>query len=80
MTGREGDQHWGRWRITSVDPSRSVQFTDACADPDGTPLEDSPLSEISIRLLEHERGTRMEMRVTYETWRGHAANRGPRHS
>ena len=67
MTGPEGDQHWGRWRITSVDPPRSVQFTDACADSDGTPLEDSPLSEISIRLLEHERGTRMEMRVTYET-------------
>jgi uncharacterized protein YndB with AHSA1/START domain len=67
MTGPGGDQHWGRWRITSVDPPGSVQFTDACADPDGTPLEDSPLSEISIRLLEHERGTRMEMRVTYET-------------
>ena len=67
MTGPEGDQHWGRWRITSVDPPRSLQFTDACVDPDGTPLEDSPRSEISIRLLVHERGTRMEMLVTYET-------------
>jgi uncharacterized protein YndB with AHSA1/START domain len=67
MTGAEGDQHWGRWRIMSVDPPRSLQFTDACAGPDGTPLDDSPLSEISIRLLEHQGGTRMEMRVTLET-------------
>ncbi|MBV9921458.1 MAG: SRPBCC domain-containing protein [Pseudonocardia sp.] len=70
MTDPDGDQHWGRWRITIVDPPRSLQFTDACADPDGTPLEDSPLSQISIRLLEDERGTRMEMRVTYETREG----------
>jgi uncharacterized protein YndB with AHSA1/START domain len=67
MTGPDGDQHWGRWRVTSVDPPTSLQFTDACADSDGTPLEDSPVSKISILLLERERGTRMEMRVTLET-------------
>ena len=67
MTGPNGDQHWGRWRIMSVDPPRSLEFTDACAGPDGTPLDDSPLSEISIRLLEHQGGARMEMRVTLET-------------
>ena len=67
MTGPDGDQHWGRWRITSVDPPTSLRFTDACGEPDGMPLDDSPLSEISIRLLEHQGGTRMEMRVTLET-------------
>ena len=67
MTGPEGDQHWGRWRVTSVDPPTSLQFTDACADPEGASLEDSPVSAISIRLVEHERGTRMEMRMTLET-------------
>jgi uncharacterized protein YndB with AHSA1/START domain len=67
MTGPEGDQHWGMWRVKSVDPPTSLQFTDAFADSDGTPLEDAPVSEISVRLLEHEGGTRMEIRVTFET-------------
>lgn len=67
MTGPEGDQHRGRWRVISVDPPTSLRFTDACAGPDGTRLADSPVSEISIRLLEHEGGARMEMRVTFQT-------------
>src|SRR5918911_4267563 len=67
MTGPEGDQHWGMWRVTSVDPPTSLQFTDAFADSDGAPLEGEPVSEISVRLLEHEGGTRMEMRMTFET-------------
>jgi uncharacterized protein YndB with AHSA1/START domain len=67
MTGPEGDQHRGMWRVTSVDPPTSLRFTDAIADSDGVPLEDSPLSEISVRLLEHEGGTRMEMRMAFET-------------
>jgi uncharacterized protein YndB with AHSA1/START domain len=67
MTGPEGDQYRGIWRVTSVDPRASLQFTEACEDSDGTPLEDSPVSEISVRLLEHERGTRMEIRMTLET-------------
>jgi uncharacterized protein YndB with AHSA1/START domain len=67
MTGPDGDQHRGRWRVTSVDPPTSLQFTDACADSDGAPLEGSPVSKISIRLLEHEGGTRMEMRAAFET-------------
>ena len=67
MTGPEGDQHWGMWRVTSVDAPTSLQFTDAFANSDGVPLEDSPVSEISVRLLEHEGGTRMEIRMTFET-------------
>jgi uncharacterized protein YndB with AHSA1/START domain len=67
MTGPEGDQHRGVWRVTSVDPPRSLQFTDAFADSDGAPLADSPVSEIRVRLLEHEAGTRMEMRMTFDT-------------
>jgi uncharacterized protein YndB with AHSA1/START domain len=67
MTGPDGDQHWGRWRVASVDPPASLQFTDACADSHGEPLEDSPVSRISVRLLEHEGGTRMELRMRFET-------------
>ena len=67
MTGPEADQHWGRWRVTSVDPPTSLQFSDACARTDGTPLDDSPVSKIWVRLLEHDGGTRMEMRLSLET-------------
>jgi uncharacterized protein YndB with AHSA1/START domain len=67
LTGPEGDQSWGTWRVTSVDLPTSLQFTDAFADSDGAPLEDAPVSEISVRLLEHEGGTSMEMRMTFET-------------
>ncbi|MCA1837291.1 MAG: SRPBCC domain-containing protein [Actinobacteria bacterium] len=67
MTGPEGELHRGMWRVTSVDPPTSLQFTDAFADSSGAPLEDSPVSEIGVRLLEHEGGTRMEMRMTFET-------------
>ena len=67
MIGPDGDQHWGTWRVISVDPPTSLQFTDAFADSDGAALEDAPVSEISIRLREHEGGTRMEMRMRFET-------------
>jgi uncharacterized protein YndB with AHSA1/START domain len=67
MTGPEGEQHQGMWRVKSVDPPTSLQFTDAFADSDGAALEDLPASEIAVRLLEHEGGTRMEIRLTFES-------------
>ena len=67
MTGPDGEQHRGMWRVTSVDPPTSLKFTDAFADSDGAPLDDSPVSETAVRLLEQEGGTRMEMRMTFET-------------
>jgi uncharacterized protein YndB with AHSA1/START domain len=67
LTSPEGDQHRGMWRVTSVDPPTSLQFTDAFADSDGAPVEDAPVSEISVRLSEHEGGTRMEIRMRFET-------------
>jgi uncharacterized protein YndB with AHSA1/START domain len=67
MTGPEGEQHRGMWRVTSVDPPTSLRFTDAFADSDGAPLEDAPVSQISVQLLEDEGATRMELRITFET-------------
>jgi uncharacterized protein YndB with AHSA1/START domain len=67
MTGPEGDRHRGVWRVTSVDPPTSLRFTDAFADSDGAPLESAPVTEISVRLREHEGGTRMELRMRFET-------------
>ena len=67
MTGPEGDRSWGTWRITAVDPPTSLEFTDAFADPDGTPIADMPVSRITVRLVDREGGTRMEMRAMFES-------------
>jgi uncharacterized protein YndB with AHSA1/START domain len=67
MTAPEGDQHRGVWRVTSVDPPTSLEFTDAFADADGTPVEDMPVTTVRVQLTQRDDGTRMEIRSTFET-------------
>ena len=67
MTGPEGDRHRGWWRIASIEPPRSLEFTDGFADQDGRPVDDMPSSTVQVRLSEHEGGTRMELRSTFQS-------------
>jgi uncharacterized protein YndB with AHSA1/START domain len=67
MTGPEDDQPRGWWRVTSVDPPTSLQFTDGFANDDGTPNEEMPVINIDVRLSERDNGTQMEIRSTYES-------------
>jgi uncharacterized protein YndB with AHSA1/START domain len=67
LTGPEGDKSWGAWRVTAVDPPTSLEFTDAFADEDGTPVEDMPIHNVSVQLRERDGGTRMEMRSRFES-------------
>jgi len=67
MTGPEGDAHHGVWRVTAVHPPTSLEFTDAFAETDGTPIADMPVSTIRVRLTGREGGTRMEMRAKFES-------------
>ena len=67
MTGPEGDRSWGTWRVTAVDPPSSLGFTDAFADPDGTPIAEMPVHRVRVRLAERDGGTRMEMHSTFES-------------
>jgi uncharacterized protein YndB with AHSA1/START domain len=67
MTGPEGDQSRGWWRVTSVDPPTSMQFTDGFANDDGTPNEEMPVIDVEVRLSEGDAGTRMEIRSTYHS-------------
>jgi uncharacterized protein YndB with AHSA1/START domain len=66
MTGPEGDSR-GMWRVTAVDPPTSLEFTDAFADTDGTPIADTPVTTVRVRLTERDGGTRMEMQLTFES-------------
>jgi uncharacterized protein YndB with AHSA1/START domain len=67
MTGPEGDKMWGVWRVTAVDPPTSLEFTDAFANSDGTPVEDMPVHSVSVQLGERDCGTRMELRSRFES-------------
>lgn len=61
MTGPEGDQFHGWWRVESVDPPRSLEFVDGFADENGNPLDDMPSTTVQVRFSEHDGGTRMEI-------------------
>jgi uncharacterized protein YndB with AHSA1/START domain len=65
MTGPEGEKYRGWWRVTSVDPPRSLEFTDGFADEGGTPIPDMPTTTVRMQLTEHDGGTRMELRSTF---------------
>lgn len=67
MTGPEGQKSRGWWRIASVDPPRALEFTDGFAQEDGTPITDSGVTTVRIRLTERDPGTRMEMRSTFSS-------------
>jgi uncharacterized protein YndB with AHSA1/START domain len=58
MTGPGGERSDGMWRVTAVDPPTTLRFTDACG---GT------VSAVAVDLTEREGGTRMEMRLTFES-------------
>lgn len=60
MTGPEGDQPRGWWRVLSVDPPRRVEFEDGFADDAGKPNPNMPVTVIRVALDEQASGrTRM---------------------
>jgi uncharacterized protein YndB with AHSA1/START domain len=65
MTGPDGDQPHGWWRITAVDPPNSLEFTDGFADEDGRPKDDMPVINVRVTLSESDGGTRMQTRSTF---------------
>jgi uncharacterized protein YndB with AHSA1/START domain len=67
MTGPHGDRSWGTWRVTAVDPPTSLEFTDAFADADGTPIADMPVSTVTVQLTERGAGTRMQVHSAFES-------------
>jgi uncharacterized protein YndB with AHSA1/START domain len=66
MTGPEGAM-WGAWRVRAVDPPTSLEFINAFADTDGTPIADMPVFTVRVRLTERDGGTRMEMHSRFES-------------
>ena len=68
MTGPEGDQHKGYWRIVEVEPPRRLVFTDGFADADGQPNDELPTSRAEVTIEQAGDGaTRMTISSTYDT-------------
>lgn len=67
MTSPEGDRYRGWWRILSVDPPKSLEFTDGFADQEGNPNPDMPVTTTRVQLVDHDGGTRMELHSTFDT-------------
>jgi len=67
MTSPEGEKYRGWWRITSVEPPRSLEFLDGFADQDGVPIDGMPVSTVRMTLTDHNGGTRMEMRSLFDS-------------
>jgi len=67
MTGPGGEKSRGWWRVTSVNPPRSLEFTDGYANQDGTPNADLPTTAVQVRLTEQDGGTEMELRFVFDS-------------
>lgn len=66
MTGPEGDQPRGWWKVLVVEPPTHLEFEDGFADEAGTPNPDLPVMVMRVDL--HERaagGTRMTIATTF---------------
>jgi len=66
MTGPDGTRSRGWWRVTSVDPPKSLEFIDGFADHDGTPIA-GPTTRVQVQLTEHDGGTRMVVRSVFDS-------------
>jgi len=67
MTGPQGDKSRGWWRITALEPPRSLEFEDGFADQDGQPVADMPTTTVRMTLTEDGGRTRMELRSAFES-------------
>ncbi len=56
MTGPEGDQHHGWWRIVSVDAPTQLVFDDGFGDADGNENHDLPVTRATATLTATEGG------------------------
>ena len=67
MTGPGGEKSRGWWRVTAVEPPRSLAFTDGFANRDGSPDARTPTTDVTVRLTEQDGRTRMELRFAFKS-------------
>ena len=66
MTGPEGEEHGGWWRVIAVDAPHRLEFEDGFADESGAPNLDMPTTIAVVELTEQDAGrTLMTIRSTF---------------
>jgi uncharacterized protein YndB with AHSA1/START domain len=71
MTGPEGDQPRGWWRVMAVDAPNSLEFEDGFADDEGNPNPDLPTMVARVTLSEASDGTTtMTIATTFSSLEG----------
>lgn len=66
MTGPDGDQPRGWWRIASVEEPNRLSFEDGFADAEGSPVVEMPTMKISVAIDEISADrTRMSVATTF---------------
>jgi uncharacterized protein YndB with AHSA1/START domain len=59
MTGPEGDEHHGWWKIRTIDAPRHLEFEDGFADADGNPVDDLPATVTRVAIAFEDGRTEM---------------------
>jgi uncharacterized protein YndB with AHSA1/START domain len=67
MTSPEGEKYHGWWRLSSVNPPKSLEFIDGFADSEGKPVDDLPTNTVRMQLNSYDGGTRMELRSVFDS-------------
>jgi uncharacterized protein YndB with AHSA1/START domain len=67
MTAPDGQQFRGWWKVTTVTPPRSLEFSDGFADDTGAPNPQLPVTTVRMQLTEHDGGTRMHLLSVYNS-------------
>lgn len=71
MTGPDGEQAHGAWRIESLDPPRRLTFVDAFADAEGRFLDDPAPMRVAVTFEpvegDHGAGTRMTITTAFDS-------------
>ena len=66
MTGPEGEQPRGWWRVLTLNAPHRLEFMDGFADESGTPNTNMPTMKIQVTIVEQPAGiTRMEITTTF---------------
>ena len=68
MTGPEGDQHHGWWKIVAVEEPNRLDFEDGFADTEGNPDDSMPTTQSTVTLAELSSGaTRMTIEARFSS-------------
>lgn len=65
MTGPDGEQYHGWWRVIDVDPPKSLEFEDGFADEHGEPNPDMPSTTTHVALEADGNGTLMRITTQF---------------